>query len=154
MTQMGMIIGTAAYMAPEQARGKPADRRADIWAFGCVLYEMLTGRRPFGGDDISMMLAAVLKEDVDFTALPPETPASVRRLLRRSLEKDPRKRLSSIADARLELDDREQAEADHSTPASHPWRPRVIWGRWERWRQRSQPESLFRRAQVHRRPIQ
>jgi len=128
MTQMGMIIGTAAYMSPEQARGKPADRRADIWAFGCVLYEMLTGRRPFGGDDISMMLAAVLKEDVDLTALPPETPASVRRLLRRSLEKDPRKRLSSIADARLELDDREQAEADHSTPASHPWRPRVIWG--------------------------
>jgi eukaryotic-like serine/threonine-protein kinase len=105
MTELGMILGTAAYMAPEQARGKTVDRRADIWAFGCVLYEMLTGARPFGGDDASMMLAAVLTRDVDFSALPTTTPRSVLRLLHRCLEKDPRKRLSAIGDARLELDD-------------------------------------------------
>nr|MBA3949034.1 serine/threonine protein kinase [Acidobacteriota bacterium] len=104
-TQMGMILGTAAYMSPEQARGRPVDRRADIWAFGVVLYEMLTGRRPFGGEDISLTLAAVLKEEADFTALPPDTPAAIRRLLRRCLEKDPRRRLSAIADARLELEE-------------------------------------------------
>ncbi len=104
-TQMGMILGTAAYMSPEQARGRPVDRRADIWAFGVVIYEMLTGRRPFGGEDISLTLAAILKEDVDFAALPSDTPAAIRRLLRRCLEKDPRRRLSAIADARLELEE-------------------------------------------------
>src|SRR5215207_3485698 len=83
MTELGMILGTAAYRAPEQARGKTVDRRADIWAFGCVLYEMLAGARPFGGDDASMMLAAVLTRDVDFSALPAGTPRSVLRLLRR-----------------------------------------------------------------------
>jgi len=127
MTQMGMILGTAAYMAPEQARGKPADRRADIWAFGCVLYEMLTGKRPFAGDDISMTLAAVLKENVDFTALPADTPTSIRRLLRRCLEKDPRKRLSAMGDARLELDDEPSGEPVLPAIASR-WHVRVIWG--------------------------
>ena len=115
MTQLGVIIGTAAYMAPEQARGKAVDRRADIWAFGVVLYEMLTGRQLFDGDNISDVLASVLKTDPDWTALPADTPASVRRLLRRCLEKDPRKRLSSIGDARLELDER---EAD-AAPRTH-----------------------------------
>jgi len=104
-TQMGMIIGTAAYMAPEQARGRAVDRRADVWAFGVVLYEMLAGRRAFEGDDISITLASVLKEDVNWTALPADLPAPVRRLLRRCLEKDPKRRLSSIGDARLELDE-------------------------------------------------
>ena len=104
-TQMGMILGTAAYMSPEQARGKPVDRRADIWAFGAVLYEMLTGRRVFEGEEISDILAAVLRQDVDWTKLPAETPAGIRRLLRRCLEKDPKKRLSAIGDARLELDE-------------------------------------------------
>jgi serine/threonine protein kinase/Tol biopolymer transport system component len=104
-TQMGMIMGTAAYMAPEQARGKAADRRADVWAFGVVLYEMLTGRRAFDGDDISITLANVLKDEVSWAALPADMPASVRRLLRRCLEKEPRKRLSAIGDARLELDE-------------------------------------------------
>ncbi|MDQ1423964.1 MAG: eukaryotic-like serine/threonine-protein kinase, partial [Acidimicrobiaceae bacterium] len=104
-TQVGMILGTAAYMAPEQARGKAADRRADVWAFGVVLYEMLTGRRAFDGDDISITLANVLKDDVSWAALPADMPASVRRLLRRCLEKEPRKRLSAIGDARLELDE-------------------------------------------------
>ena len=106
-TQMGMILGTAAYMSPEQARGKSVDRRADIWAFGVVLYEMLTGRRAFEGEEISDVLAAVLRQDIDWTALPAGTPLAVRRLLRRCLEKDPRKRLSAIGDARLELDEPE-----------------------------------------------
>ena len=108
---MGLIIGTAAYMAPEQARGRAVDRRADIWAFGVVLFEMLTGRRPFGGDEVSDTLASVLKDDVPWDALPAALPAHVRRLLRRCLEKDPRKRLSSIGDARLELDETELAGA-------------------------------------------
>ncbi|TAK11950.1 MAG: serine/threonine-protein kinase [Acidobacteria bacterium] len=104
-TQMGMIIGTAAYMAPEQARGRAVDRRADVWAFGVVLYEMLTGRRAFDGDDISITLASVLKEDVTWEALPGDLPVPVRRVLRRCLEKDPKRRLSSIGDARLELEE-------------------------------------------------
>ena len=103
-TQLGVIIGTAAYMAPEQARGRAVDRRADIWAFGVVLYEMLSGKRAFEGDDVSITLAAVLKDDVDWKALPPDLPASVVRVLRRCLEKDPKRRLSAVADARLELD--------------------------------------------------
>src|SRR5688572_3479973 len=104
-TQLGMVLGTAAYMAPEQARGKPVDRRADIWAFGVVLFEMLTGQRAFEGDDVSITLANVLKEDVHWNRLPADLPASAHRLLKRSLEKDPKRRLSSIGDARLELDD-------------------------------------------------
>lgn len=104
-TQQGLILGTAAYMAPEQARGRAVDRRADIWAFGVVLFEMVTGRRAFEGDDISITLAAVLKDDLDWKALPADLPAPLRRLLRRCLEKDPRRRLSSIGDARLEMDD-------------------------------------------------
>ncbi len=110
-TQMGVIVGTAAYMAPEQARGKAVDRRADIWAFGVVLYEMLTGRQAFKGDDISEVLATVLKTEPDWHALPPGMPLSIRRLLRRCLEKDPRRRLSAIGDARLELDETEAAAA-------------------------------------------
>ncbi|HEX5071524.1 MAG TPA: protein kinase [Vicinamibacterales bacterium] len=104
-TQMGVILGTAGYMAPEQARGKVVDRRADIWAFGVVVFEMLTGRRAFEGEEISDVLAAVLRQDLDFTRLPPATPASVRRLLKRCLERDPRKRLSAIGDARLDIDE-------------------------------------------------
>ena len=104
-TLMGTIIGTAAYMAPEQARGKVVDRRADIWAFGVVVYEMLTGRRPFDGDDISVTLASVLKDDVSWQALPADLSSPARRMLRRCLEKDPRRRLSAMGDARLELDD-------------------------------------------------
>jgi len=123
-TQMGMILGTAAYMSPEQARGKAVDRRADIWAFGAVLYEMLTGRRAFEGDDISITLANVLKEDVTWAALPVGLPPSVDRLLRRCLEKDPRRRLSAIGDARLELDDTSVAPEVPRAPMSRfslPW---------------------------------
>ena len=104
-TQMGMILGTAAYMAPEQARGKAVDKRADVWAFGCVLYEILAGQRAFGGDEVSDTLAFVITKDIDWNALPVDTPASIRRLLRRCLEKDPKRRQHDIADARIELDE-------------------------------------------------
>ena len=113
ISSLGVILGTAAYMSPEQAKGRPADKQSDIWAFGCVLYEMLTGRRAFAGDDSSDTLAAVLKEDPDWTMLPPEALGSVRRLLRRCLEKDSRRRLRAIGDARLELDERDPDE-DHA----------------------------------------
>lgn len=104
-TEAGMILGTAAYMSPEQARGKPVDKRADIWAFGVVLYEMLTRRKLFEGETVSDTLAAVLTRDPDLTALPSSTPPAVRRLLKRCLERDPKKRLRDIGDARSDLDD-------------------------------------------------
>jgi Tol biopolymer transport system component len=103
-TRDGIILGTAAYMSPEQARGKVVDKRADIWAFGCVLYEMLTGRLAFRGETVSDMLVAILERDPDWTALPPRTPQSVHRLLQRCLEKDQKQRLRDIGDARIELD--------------------------------------------------
>jgi serine/threonine protein kinase/Tol biopolymer transport system component len=104
-TMQGVILGTAAYMAPEQARGKAVDRRADIWAFGAVLFEMLTGSQPFPGEDISHVLARVIERDPDWSRLPANMPASIARLLRRALQKDPRQRLSDIRDARFEIDD-------------------------------------------------
>ena len=105
MTAAGVILGTAAYMSPEQARGMPVDTRADIWAFGCVLFELLTGRRAFAGQTVSDALAAILEREPEWSLLPGSTPAAVRRLLTRCLAKDPKRRLHSIADARLELDD-------------------------------------------------
>ena len=105
MTGAGTILGTAAYMSPEQARGKFVDKRTDIWAFGCVLYEMLTGRRAFEGDEITDVLARILEREPDFSVLPPTTPPAIGRLLRRSLEKDRKHRLSDAADARLENDE-------------------------------------------------
>jgi serine/threonine-protein kinase len=104
MTQMGMILGTAAYMAPEQAKGRTVDRRADIWAFGVVLYEMLTSRRLFDAEDLSETLAAVLTRDVSMTTLPAAIPARLRALLRDCLIRDPRQRLRDIGDARIVLD--------------------------------------------------
>jgi len=103
MTEAGMILGTAAYMSPEQARGRPVDRRTDIWAFGCVLYEMLTGRAAFLGEDVTSTLARVLEAGVDFSALPPDTPASVRRTLELCFEKEPRKRIADMRDVSLGL---------------------------------------------------
>ncbi len=103
MTQAGIILGTAAYMSPEQARGKPVDKRTDIWAFGCILYEMLTGVRAFAGDQVSDTLAFVITKEPAWSALPESTPATIRRLLRRCLTKDRRQRLSDFADARLEI---------------------------------------------------
>lgn len=123
MTLAGVILGTAAYMSPEQAKGKPADKRSDIWAFGCVLYEMLTGKRAFEGEDVSDTLAAVLRGEPDWTALPSATPVALRKLLRRALEKDRKRRLADIADARLEID--EAAVAGPPPPAGiqrlHLW---------------------------------
>jgi Tol biopolymer transport system component len=100
-TQAGIILGTAAYMSPEQAKGRAADKRSDIWAFGCVFYEMLTGRRAFQGEDVSDTLAAVLRGDPDWSALPPAVPEQIRLLLKRCLEKDRRARIADIAVARF-----------------------------------------------------
>ena len=105
LTIGGMIIGTAAYMAPEQARGKSVDKRADIWAFGLVLYEMLTGRAAFAGDTVTDILAAVVTRDPDWTALPVATPLSIKRLLARCFEKDPKRRLRDIGEARCEIEE-------------------------------------------------
>ncbi|HVS08565.1 MAG TPA: serine/threonine-protein kinase, partial [Planctomycetota bacterium] len=104
-TRPGAILGTVAYMSPEQARAEPVDTRTDVWSFGCVLYEMLTGRRPFHGSSAPEILANLLKEEPDFAALPAGTPPLVRRLLRRCLEKDRRLRLRHIGDARADLRD-------------------------------------------------
>jgi hypothetical protein len=124
MTQAGMILGTAAYMSPEQARGSPADKRADIWAYGAVLFEMLTGRAPFGGETISDTLASVLKTDPDWRALPPATPPSIRRLLRRCLERDRKRRLPDIGVARLEIDEAAAAPEPASAPPVARGNPR------------------------------
>jgi Tol biopolymer transport system component len=104
MTQAGMILGTAAYMSPEQARGQAVDKRTDIWAFGCVLYEMLTGRPTFARDTLTDTLAAIVEREPDWTALP-TVPPTITRLLRRCLEKDVRRRLHDIGDARIEIED-------------------------------------------------
>jgi serine/threonine-protein kinase len=104
-TRDGVILGTAAYMSPEQARGVPVDKRTDIWAFGCVLYEMLTGRVTFVGDTVSDTIAAILEREPDWTVLPPETPAGVQRVLHRCLTKDPKRRLRDIGDVRNEIED-------------------------------------------------
>ena len=102
-TEAGLLLGTAAYMAPEQARGKPVDKRADVWAFGAVLFEMLTGRKLFEGETITDVLAAVVRQEIDWSALPASTPPGIRRLLRRCLERDPKQRLRDIGEARIAL---------------------------------------------------
>jgi eukaryotic-like serine/threonine-protein kinase len=126
MTEMGMILGTAAYMSPEQARGKPVDRRADVWAFGCVLYEMLTGQRAFEGEDVSMTLSQVLQREPDFNALPANVPAHVRRVIHACLQKAPKQRVGDIQDVRLMLDGAFEAPVGESLapgapPAVHLW---------------------------------
>jgi eukaryotic-like serine/threonine-protein kinase len=116
----GAVVGTPAYMSPEQARGAAVDRRADVWAFGCVLYEMVTGRRAFEGATSSDVLARVLEREPEFEALPRDTPPSVRRVLRRTLVKDPRRRLHDIADARLELVDADPTDTDAALQPREP----------------------------------
>jgi len=101
MTAAGIILGTAAYMSPEQAKGKPTDKRSDVWAFGCVLYEMLTGRRAFDGEDVSDTLAGILRDEPDWQ----NVSAHARRLVGWCLQKDPKRRLRDIGDARTELED-------------------------------------------------
>ena len=129
LTQQGAMLGTVAYMSPEQINGRPATRRSDIWAFGCVLFELLTGRAPFAGRTASDILANVLKSEPDWPGLPGETPEPIRRLLRRALAKDDRERLHDIADARLEIDDaRGGVIADSSGPLpSLSRRERLAW---------------------------
>ena len=103
-TQMGVIMGTAAYMSPEQARGKVVDKRADIWSFGCVFYEMLTGQRAFQGEDVSLTLASVMKSDLNVQTLPPDLPANLRTVLGRCLEKEPLQRIRDVGDVRLAME--------------------------------------------------
>jgi len=127
-TRAGVVMGTAAYMSPEQARGRTADKRTDVWAFGCVLFEMLTGRRAFGGDEIADTLAAVLRGEPDWPALPATVPASVASLLRRCLQKDRSARLRDIADARFRLEEaREESQSPGVVTARNHWGQRFLW---------------------------
>ena len=116
-TRAGVILGTAAYMSPEQATGSAADKRADVWAFGVVLWEMLTGKRVFEGETVSHTLAFVITKEPDWNVLPPNTPPSIRRLLRRCLEKDRKRRLPDIASAQMEIDDALTTSARRSSPS-------------------------------------
>src|SRR6185503_15146818 len=125
-TTVGVVLGTVAYMSPEQARGKAVDKRSDIWAFGVVLYEMLTGQRPFEGETVSDTVAAVLRGDVDWTRLPADTPDELQRLLRRCLERDPENRLQDAGDVRLVL-----SELERDVPAVTS--RRASPARWEPW---------------------
>jgi eukaryotic-like serine/threonine-protein kinase len=132
MTLAGIILGTAAYMAPEQARGKPVDKRADIWAFGVVVFEMLTGRRAFVGDDISITLASVMMKEPEWSALPAATPLGLRRLLTRCLKKDPKARMRDIGDARLQIEELlSGAPEELSVPATP--RRLSLWQRARPW---------------------
>jgi serine/threonine protein kinase len=131
-TEAGVLLGTAAYMSPEQAKGKPVDRRADIWAFGCVLYEMLTGKMPFRGDTVTETLAAILSSEPDWSLLPAATPIRVRVLMQRCLQKDPKQRLRDIGDARISLDEvltgaPDPALAGTALSASSWWRRALPW---------------------------
>ena len=125
MTQAGMILGTAAYMSPEQARGKTVDKRSDIWAFGVVLYEMLSGSHVFDGETISDTLAAVLRIDPDWTRLPADAPPRLGLVLRRCLAKDSDRRFRDIGDVRLELEDDHTNVPDFLTPTPVPKRSRL-----------------------------
>ncbi|MEJ2580451.1 MAG: protein kinase, partial [Acidobacteriota bacterium] len=130
MTKAGVLLGTAAYMSPEQARARRVDKRADIWAYGCVLFEMLTGEKAFGGDSITDVLATILKEEPNWGSVPSGTPLTVKRLVRRCLEKDPMKRLRDVGEARITIESlgagREDAEDSTQMPREHrrsllPW---------------------------------
>ena len=126
-TQVGVILGTAAYMSPEQARGRAADKRSDVWAFGCVLFEMLTGRRAFDGEDVTDVIAAVVRGEPDWTALPSDLPAQFRRLLERCLEKDRRQRIADIAVAQFLLTETIAPAPAPAPPARvTPSRQRVV----------------------------
>ncbi len=128
-TLAGVLLGTAAYMSPEQAKGKPVDRRADIWAFGCVLYEMLTGKMAFRGETVTDTLAAVIKEEPDWSRLPAGTPVRVRVLLQRCLQKDPKQRLRDIGDARIAIEEVLSGAQDPASAATAagPGRRWLLW---------------------------
>ncbi len=163
-TQAGVILGTAAYMSPEQAHGRQADKRADIWAFGVVLYEMLTGRQAFSGESISDTLASVLKLDPDWDALPSDTPQSIRKLLRRCLTRDRKQRLQAIGEARIAIKEyladptgSSVVMAAPALPVQPAWQRALPWsiaavavviagvGLWSAWRAtRPAPGNLVR----------
>ena len=126
VTTIGVLLGTAAYMAPEQARGRATDRRVDVWAFGCVLFEMLSGRQAFAGSDVTEVLATVLKSEPDWSALPSSTPPRIRAVLERCLQKDPKLRIRDIGDVRLALDGAFETVA----PAASPVSVTAPRGRW------------------------
>jgi hypothetical protein len=131
-TRAGVILGTAAYMSPEQARGASVDKRGDIWGFGCVLLELLTGHNPFREGTISDTLASVLRSEPDWKGLPGDVPPALRRLLRRCLDKDPLRRLRDIGEARIAIDEilsgeTREEDASTSAPAEPERRPRLIW---------------------------
>jgi serine/threonine protein kinase/Tol biopolymer transport system component len=128
MTRAGLILGTPSYMSPEQARGLKVDRAADIWAWGCVLFEMLTGERAFGGMDATEVIAAVVRGQPDWAHLPAAAPPGVRRLLRRCLEKDRRRRIGEIRDARFAIEDAQQETAVPSPSAARPGVHGLAWG--------------------------
>jgi Tol biopolymer transport system component/tRNA A-37 threonylcarbamoyl transferase component Bud32 len=130
-TSAGVILGTAAYMSPEQARGRAVDKRTDIWSFGCVLYECLAGRQAFAGDTVSDMIARILERDPDWDALPARTPSRIRELLRRCLEKDAKRRLRDIGDARIEIDD--VIATKSSSPSAVQTAPHAARAATRRW---------------------
>jgi serine/threonine protein kinase/Tol biopolymer transport system component len=131
-TQQGVILGTAAYMSPEQARGKQVDKRTDIWAFGCVLFEMLTGQQTWTGDTVTDIIAAALAKDPDFSILPASIHSDVKKLLRRCLKKDPKKRLRDAADAAIEIEEALVASISSETGSAKPpirrWRLELLFG--------------------------
>jgi len=132
MTRTGTLLGTAAYMSPEQARGKAVDKRTDVWAFGCVLYELLTRQRAFQGEDASQIAAAILRDEPDWAALPPATPTHICRLLNRCLAKKPHDRLHDIADARITMqspsdDDGSSCQSALPAPSGGRWLLRLAW---------------------------
>src|SRR5262249_31205992 len=112
----GLIVGTPGYMSPEQARGQPVTKQTDVWAFGCVLYELLTGKQAFHGETLTDTIVAVLEQEPDWQALAPTTPTAVRALLRRCLQKDKDRRFRDIGDARIEIEDALTAATSHTTP--------------------------------------
>jgi eukaryotic-like serine/threonine-protein kinase len=129
MTHAGMILGTAAYMSPEQAKGRAVDKRSDIWAFGCVLFEMLTGKRAFKGEDVSEVLASILAREPDWSTFPAAVPPAIRALLRRCLEKDRRKRVADISTALFALDEAPSLSAPVGTVSVAPLPRRPRWRR-------------------------
>jgi serine/threonine protein kinase/Tol biopolymer transport system component len=131
MTQAGMILGTAAYMSPEQAKGRPADKRSDVWAFGCVLYEMLTGKRAFSGEDLTDTIAAVVRAEPDWSALPSDVPAQIRLLIKRCLEKDRRARVGDVSTARFLMSEiiapAHSLEVSATGPEPRSHTSRLVW---------------------------
>src|SRR5215813_10595038 len=132
-TQAGIILGTAAYMSPEQAKGKVVDKRSDIWSFGCVLFELLTGKQSFSGETLTDVLAAVVRAEPDWDALPEGTPGAIRRLLRRCLTKELKQRLRDIGEARIVLGEPDREVADLNAAAAVPTAMQSAWKRFLPW---------------------